>query len=231
MGKGQNKLQKFAEYDSFSNTYSKTDETKGKWSEIFGNNHPIVVELATGKGDYTLGLARMNPEINYIGIDIKGNRLWKGAKIALNESLNNVRFLRIAIEQITDHFEPNEISEFWITFPDPQPHKWHKRLVSGRFLNAYRKVAKTPCIVNVKTDSSLFYQTTLDQIAEDNLQLLENITDIYALQPVPAVLNIQTFYEKIWLEKGKKIKFLQFELGTVVSDETRRAQPSKDKPV
>jgi tRNA (guanine-N7-)-methyltransferase len=229
MGKGQNKLQKFAEYDSFSNTFSKTDDTKGQWAEIFGNHHPIIVELATGKGDYTLGLARMNPQINYIGIDIKGNRLWKGAKIALDESLHNVRFLRIAIEQIEDHFNPNEVSEFWITFPDPQPHKWHKRLVSGRFLNAYRKVSKSPCLVNVKTDSTLFYQSTLEQIAEDNLTIHQNISDVYALNPVPDFLNIQTFYENIWLAEGKKIKYIKFDLGTVVSDETRKPQPSKDK--
>ena len=124
------KLIKFAEYNSFENTLDVSDKTKGRWSEIFGNTNPIVIELACGKGDYTIGLARLNPEINYIGIDIKSNRMWTGAKTAIVESISNVRFLRIPIDSIIDYFGPNEVSEIWITFADPQPQKERKRLSS-----------------------------------------------------------------------------------------------------
>jgi tRNA (guanine-N7-)-methyltransferase len=222
MGSPKNKLAKFAEFDAFENTYDYNHQTKGKWTTIFGNNHPIVLELACGKGDYALGMARMNPNINYIGVDIKGNRLWKGAKTALEEGLTNVRFLRIEIDKVFEYFAENEVSEIWITFPDPQPHKETKRLSSGRFLNAYRKIMPANGIVNVKTDSDLFYQSTLDQVQEDGLALITNISDVYALNPVPEILQIKTFYERIWLEMGKSIKYIQFTLGDVVSREKKK---------
>ena len=222
MGKGKNKLEKFAEFDAFENTFDYKCETKGKWSTIFGNNNPIVLELACGKGDYAIGLAKMNPEINYVGVDIKGNRLWKGAKTALEQGIQNVRFLRIEIDKLFEFFAENEVSEIWITFPDPQPHKETKRLSSGRFLNVYRKVMPTTGLINIKTDSDLFYESSLEQVQEDQLTLLQNIRDVYALNPVPEFLKIRTFYESIWLEMGKKIKYIQFILGDKVSREKKK---------
>ncbi len=210
MSKG--KQQKFQEFDSFGNTLDFNSDTKGKWHEIFGNNNPIVLELACGKGDYAIGLARLNPKINYVGIDIKGNRLWKGAKTALEDKLDNVRFLRIQIDYIEKHFDTNEVSEIWITFPDPQPQKYRKRLSSSKFLNLYRNICKPDACVQVKTDSDLFYESTLETIAEEKLEIIENIDNVYTMPEVPAKLLIQTFYEKIWLSEGRTIKYVKFKL-------------------
>ena len=213
------KLIKFAEYDAFTNTFDLQDaeKTKGQWSAIFGNNNPIVIELACGKGDYTIGLARTNPHINYVGVDIKSNRMWTGAKTALTEGLQNVRFLRTHIDNITSYFAPGEVAEIWITFADPQPHKERKRLSSYKFLNLYRQIAPPTALVNVKTDSDLFFESTLEQIQRDSLSVLQQIPNVYALDPVPDVLQIQTYYEKMWLAMGRTIKFCQFILGDCIS--------------
>jgi len=216
------KLIKFAEYNSFENTLDVSDKTKGRWSEIFGNTNPIVIELACGKGDYTIGLARLNPEINYIGIDIKSNRMWTGAKTAIVESISNVRFLRIPIDSIIDYFGPNEVSEIWITFADPQPQKERKRLSSFKFLNLYRQVAPPNALVNVKTDSELFFESTLEQIKRDNLKLSICYDDVYSLVPVPIILQIQTYYERMWLVMGRTIKYCQFTLGDCISAEPEK---------
>ncbi len=216
------KLIKFAEYNSFENTLDVSDKTKGRWSEIFGNTNPIVIELACGKGDYTIGLARLNPEINYIGIDIKSNRMWTGAKTAIVESISNVRFLRIPIDSIIDYFGPNEVSEIWITFADPQPQKERKRLSSFKFLNLYRQVAPASALVNVKTDSELFFESTLEQIKRDNLKLSICYDDVYSLVPVPMILQIQTYYERMWLGMGRTIKYCQFTLGDCISAEPEK---------
>lgn len=212
------KLIKFAEYKNFSNTFDIEDTVnKGRWHSLFGNNNPIVIELACGKGDYTLGLARMNPNINYIGIDIKSNRMWTGAKAALDEQLTNVRFLRTHIDHITDFFAPEEVSEIWITFADPQPHKPRKRLSSYKFLNIYRKIASEHTLVNVKTDSDLFFESTLAQAQQDQLIVLSQIDNVYQLNQVPEFLKIQTYYEKMWLKMGRPIKYCQFILGNCES--------------
>ena len=213
------KLIKFAEYDQFPNTFDLQDaeKTKGNWHALFGNNNPIVIELACGKGDYTVGLARLNPDINYVGVDIKSNRMWTGAKAAITENLSNVRFLRTHIDNIPEYFAPNEVSEIWITFADPQPQKERKRLSSYKFLNLYRQIAPATALVNVKTDSDLFYESTLEQVQRDGLTLHQNIPNVYELIPVPAVLQIQTYYEKMWLAMGRTIKFCQFTLGDCVS--------------
>jgi tRNA (guanine-N7-)-methyltransferase len=219
------KLIKFAEYDQFPNTFDIQDaeKTKGNWHALFGNNNPIVIELACGKGDYTVGLARLNPDINYVGVDIKSNRMWTGAKAAITENLNNVRFLRTHIDNIPEYFAPNEVSEIWITFADPQPQKERKRLSSYKFLNLYRQIAPATALVNVKTDSDLFYESTLEQVQRDGLTLHQNIPNVYELIPVPSVLQIQTYYEKMWLGMGRRIKFCQFTLGDCVS------QPAPEK--
>jgi tRNA (guanine-N7-)-methyltransferase len=216
------KLIKFAEYNSFENTLDASDKTKGRWSEIFGNTNPIVIELACGKGDYTIGLARLNPEINYIGIDIKSNRMWTGAKTAIVDSISNVRFLRIPIDSIIDYFGPNEVSEIWITFADPQPQKERKRLSSFKFLNLYRQVAPASALVNVKTDSELFFESTLEQIKRDDLKLSSCYNDVYSLDPVPQILQIQTYYERMWLGMGRTIKYCQFTLGDCISAEPEK---------
>ncbi|MEY4003717.1 MAG: hypothetical protein RIT07_1759, partial [Bacteroidota bacterium] len=174
--------------------------------------NPIVLELACGKGDYTVGLAKRNPGINYVGVDIKGNRLWRGAKTATDEGLSNVRFLRIQIDFIEKHFAENEVSGIWITFPDPQPAKARKRLTSSRFLAHYRTICKSDAQIHLKTDSDLFYESTLETIQEEGLTLLENIQNVYT-QPCAAELKeIQTFYENMWLKEGRTIKFLRFGL-------------------
>jgi tRNA (guanine-N7-)-methyltransferase len=209
---GKAKLVKFAEFDSFSNTFNADCNNKGKWNLWFGNGNPIVLELACGKGDYTLGLARLHPHINYIGIDIKGNRLWRGAKTALEEKLNNVAFLRIPIDNIQQYFETNEVSEIWITFPDPQPQKERKRLSSTKFLNEYRKIATKDAFVNVKTDSDLFYEFTLETAAEEKLDVVVNVPNVYAQREVSDILNIKTYYETMWLGMGRTIKYIKYKL-------------------
>lgn len=213
----KNKTVKFQEFDSFSNTLDFNSDTRGNWQQIFGNNNPIVLELACGKGDYAIGLAKLHPEKNFIGVDIKGNRLWKGAKTALEEGLTNVRFLRIQIDFIENHFAPGEVSEIWITFPDPQPQKERKRLSSSRFLVRYRNIAIAECVMNVKTDSDLFYESTLETIAAEGLQVSMNVNDVYTNNDVPEYLYIQTFYEKIWLKEGRTIKYLRYGLNAPVS--------------
>lgn len=212
------KLIKFEEYKQFPNTFDVEDTAnKGQWRKIFGNDNPIVIELACGKGDYTVGLARMNPEVNYIGIDIKSNRMWTGAKAALDEKLTNVRFLRTHIDHITEFFDTNEVDEIWITFADPQPHKPRKRLSSYKFLNLYRQIAGEHTLVNIKTDSDLFYESSLEQAQQDQLTILSKIDNVYQMNPVPEFLKIQTYYEKMWLGMGRTIKYCQFVLGNCES--------------
>lgn len=230
MGSPKNKLAKFAEFEAFNNTYDYRDDTKGKWHDIFGNNNPIIVEFACGKGEYSLGLAKLFPEFNYIGVDIKGNRLWKGAKNALEQGLTNVRFLRIQIDNAAQYFAPGEVYEAWITFPDPQPQKRYKRLCSGKFLNIYREIMNPEGRLNIKTDSDLFYETALEQAVLDSLTVISNVDDVYKLDPLPEFLNIQTFYENIWLKEGKKIKFVRMILGSQKSDESKKVSLPEGTP-
>jgi len=208
------KLQKFAEVTVFENCYERAVELKGKWkSDVFQNDNPITVEMACGKGEYTIGLAERFPDRNFIGIDVKGNRLWKGAKYALEHNMTNVAFHRLMIGNIEEYFDKGEIDEFWITFPDPQHAKKRKRLTNPMFLSRYRNISKDGAIMNLKSDSTRFYEFTKEVIAEQELTLLEDCDDIYAWDDIPEHLaNIQTFYEKMWLEKGKKIKFLRYVL-------------------
>ncbi len=208
------KLQKFAEVSAFENCYERAVELKGKWkSDVFQNDNPITVEMACGKGEYTIGLAERFPDRNFIGIDVKGNRLWKGAKYALEHDMTNVAFHRLMIGNIEEYFDKGEIDEFWITFPDPQHAKKRKRLTNPMFLSRYRNISKDGAIMNLKSDSTRFYEFTKEVIAEQELTLLEDCDDIYAWDDIPEHLaNIQTFYEKMWLEQGKKIKFLRYVL-------------------
>lgn len=224
----RNKLQKFAELLSFPNVYENFDskqpqltgsngemiDLKGKWAtQHFKNEHPIVLELACGRGEYSLGLARMYPERNFIGVDVKGARIWKGAGIALEEGLQNVAFLRTRIELIAHFFAPQEISEIWITFPDPflRNSKANRRLTSAYFLNQYRKILQENGIVHLKTDEPNLYEFTLETLAEDSkTTILYHDSDIYA-KPLPfPELELKTYYERMHLEAGKTIKYVRF---------------------
>ena len=206
------KLQKFADVKSFENCYERVVELKGKWkTNVFKNDNPITVELACGKGEYTIGLAERFPERNFIGIDVKGNRIWKGAKYALENNIKNVAFHRLMIGNIEEYFEKGEIDEFWITFPDPQHNKKRKRLTNAMFLDRYRNIAKDGAIMNLKSDSKRFYEFSKEVIADQKLTILNASDDIYAWDEIPEHLaNIQTFYEQMWLDQGKKIKFLRY---------------------
>lgn len=208
------KLQKFAEVTAFENCYEYAKELKGKWSsDVFKNDNPITVELACGKGEYTVGLAERFTTRNFIGIDVKGNRLWQGAKYALENNLTNVAFHRLMIGNIEEYFAKDEIDEFWITFPDPQHAKERKRLTNPMFLNRYRAISRSGVTMNLKSDSTRFYTYTKEIIEEQNLEILQDSDDIYAWEELPEHLaNIQTFYEKMWLKDGKKIKFLRYVL-------------------
>lgn len=226
----KNKLEKFAEMKHFHNVFQNftpkspsltskdrsSIDLKGKWKvDHFNNDNPLCLELACGKGDYTLGLARMYPDVNYIGVDVKGSRIYKGASIALHESMANVAFLRTRIEQITSFFGNSEVDEIWITFPDPflKKGKVNRRLTSPRMLDHYRKILKPGGLVQLKTDSTELYEFTLETIAEDSeCEMIYNNADIYAQDLDFPELEIKTFYEKMHLEDGRKIKYVQFKI-------------------
>lgn len=220
---GKNKLLRFAENKTFSNLFQlryhevvNGFEYQGKWSSgFFNNQNEIILELGCGKGEYTVGLANIYPGRNYIGVDIKGARLWKGLKTAHENGLKNVAFIRTRINQIGFYFGEDEVSEIWITFPDPQPNKLKvkKRLTSPWFLNAYSKFLKPDGIIHLKTDNIIFFEYTLDIIKEMGHELLYSTYDVYETEAMDSPLTqIQTYYEQIWLKHGTKIKYLKFRL-------------------
>ncbi len=228
---GKNKLRHYNEVATFKNVLQVNANEKenflykGKWAkDYFKNDHPIVLELACGKGEYTIGMATLFPDKNFIGIDVKGARIWRGAKTALEENKTNVAFLRILIEWLTDFFGENEISEIWITFADPYLNnsKDHKRLTSTKFFNLYRQLLVPGGLVNLKTDDDTLYQFTLDVLADklndikypldikNHFELIQHDNDIYkAGMSANPLLNIQTYYEGKHLAKGRKIKYVQ----------------------
>lgn len=193
---------------------------KGRWhSDIFKNKNPIVLELACGKGEYSIGLAELEPGKNYIGIDIKGNRMWVGATTALEKGLDNVRYFRAFIDHLPRYFEKGDVSEAWIIFPDPYIKKERKRLTSPKFLKTFREVMEPDTVINLKTDSELLYEYTREVIEEQNLELLEDIPNVYQTHSDHPKLSIQTYYEGMHLEKGKTIRFLSFRLGSSPENE------------
>lgn len=212
---GKDKIRRFAEIDTFSNVLQ-LDAGKpyqGKWAaDFFKNANPVVLELACGKGEYTVNLAEMFPDKNFIGVDYKGNRIWRGAKTALEEGVPNVAFLRIQIENLTDYFAASEIDEIWITFPDPQPQlsREKKRLTSPRFLDKYRVLLKPGGFVNLKTDNDGLHAYTADKIVELNLPLHAKTEDVYHSEFHDEVLAIKTYYEKKYLKHNKNINYLKF---------------------
>lgn len=186
---------------------------KGAWGEkFFGNNHPIIVELGCGKGEYSVGLAEKNPGINFLGVDIKGARIWKGAKTALEKDLKNVGFLRSNIEIIGQFFGPEEISEIWLTFPDPQMKKTRKRLTSTFFLKKYQPILKKDGIIHLKTDSRFQFAYTSALVHLNGLDVLAETEDLYGSEILNDTLRIKTFYENQWLSRGIPIKYLAFQL-------------------
>ncbi len=219
----KNKLKRFKENELFGNVIQpgRSDvlsgkfKHKGRWREHFGNDNPLVLELGCGKGEYTVGLARLNPEKNYIGVDIKGARLWRGAKTALEEGLTNVTFLRTQIELINLLFEEDEVSEIWITFPDPQIKfkRTKHRLTNGEFLERYGIILKEDGVIHLKTDSEFMHGYTLGLLhGLDHIVEYAN-HDVYRNEGSPAeVLEIQTHYEKMFLEQKKPITYIRFRL-------------------
>ncbi len=226
MGK-KNKKRKFAEVGTFPNffqpLYLELQESgfplKGKWnSDYFKNDNPITVELGCGKGDYTYGLAKKYPNRNFIGIDIKGARIWKGAKDSLQDDLNNVAFIRGQAQHLEYFFTPGELSEVWITFPDPQLQKprIRKRFTHPTFLERYKKLLKPDHLIHLKTDSVEFFDYTLEVLEEEGIKPVVCIHDLYGNEKATAIEEevraIKTYYEQIWLAEGRIIKYVRFKL-------------------
>ncbi len=223
MGKG--KLQKFAEMETFPNVFQypfsvieeKPFDMKGKWhQDYFNNNHPIVLELGCGKGEYTVELARLYPDMNFIGVDIKGARMWTGAKMALEDKLINVAFLRTNIEIIDRFFDKDEVQEIWLTFSDPQMKNPRKRLTSSYFMERYRRFLVDKGIVHLKTDSFFLYTYTSLMVQANNLPLLFCTDDLYHTEGLDdatqKIQSIQTYYESMWIERGLNIKYIKYQL-------------------
>ena len=218
------KQEKFIEFDTFKNCFtlffeniSKGFLLKGRWhSDYFKNTNPIVLELGCGKGEYTIGLSENNHSKNYIGVDIKGNRIWVGAKYAIENNLNNVAFLRTRIDFIEHCFLENEIDEIWITFPDPQPQSTRKRsrLTNPLFLNRYKKILKKGGLIHLKTDSTSLYEYTLQVIEENKNLIIWQTDNLYQNCPDnrQELIQIKTHYEKLFTDKGENIKYICFTL-------------------
>ena len=222
---GKDNLRKFKENETFrclvqprtEEVFGTDHPLKGHWGEaVFGNDRPIVVELGCGKGEYTIDLALRNPQCNYIGVDIKGARLWKGAKYAEEHSLPNVAFLRTRIEFITSLFASGEVSEIWITFADPQIRREKKRLTSPLFMERYRSMLRSGGIVHLKTDSKYLYSYTKALAVQNGLEILADTEDLYGERDdVGKELSIKTFYESHYLKMGMPINYMAFRIGDV----------------
>lgn len=217
---GHKKLIRFAAIKAFPNVLEFPIEMKGQWHSFFSNMHPITLELACGKGEYTVGLSRMFPERNFIGVDIKGNRIYTGAKKCLDEGLKNGAFLRTQIDRIAEYFAPNEVDEIWITFPDPQLRsgKLKKRLTHPKFLRLYNQFLRPGGSIHLKTDSPQLYNFTKLVIELFNLKLVKDIGDVYAQVDTDAVLTIKTHYEGLDIAQSNRVFYLQFQLPDVIPD-------------
>ena len=223
---GKDKLKRFAEMEHFDNVFQPSMEEvkegfrmKGKWqTDFFKNENPIILELGCGRGEYTVGMAQRFPNKNFIGIDIKGSRIWRGAKTGVEDKMPNVAFVRSKIDFIEHLFAENEVSEIWLTFSDPQPKRPRKRLTSKLFVDRYRKIMVDNGVVNIKTDSDLLFESTLEQIEEHSYKSLLSSWDVYGEmvltceEDLKDLMSIKTFYEQKWLEEGKKIKFAKFKI-------------------
>ncbi|MDD3079620.1 MAG: tRNA (guanosine(46)-N7)-methyltransferase TrmB [Paludibacter sp.] len=218
----KNKLAKFAELETYPHVFQypsqalsdgQSPEIKGNWNKtFFKNNQPIVLELGCGKGEYTVGLAQLFPDKNFIGVDIKGARIWTGAKNALEKGLKNVAFLRTNIEMIHYFFAENEVSEIWLTFPDPQMKKVTKRLTATNFMANYQRFVKPGGLIHLKTDSNFMFTYTCQMVKANNYEVQFKTDDLYASDLVDPILDIKTYYEQQWLERGLNIKYIRFAL-------------------
>ena len=220
---GKNKLKKFADMERFECVLQYPREEllrlgfphKGLWNQnVFKSAAPIVLELGCGRGEYTVALAQSEPNRNFVGVDIKGARMWAGASRVEAEGISNAAFLRCEIENIDNFFASAEVDEIWITFPDPQMRKTRKRLTSTRFLSLYRKLLRPGGVVNLKTDSPFLYEYTRRLVELNGFEVLANTDDLYASGLVDPVTSIKTYYEQQWLSRGKKIKLISFRLPT-----------------
>lgn len=216
---GKNKLSKFADMERYPHVFQAAgvavDETpfplRGRWHEdFFHNDRPIVLELGCGRGEYTVGLGRLFPDKNFIGVDIKGARMWTGAKASHEAGMKNVAFLRTSIELIPHFFAHGEVAEIWLTFPDPQMKKVGKRLTSTRFMRLYREILAEGGIVHLKTDSNFMYTYTLEMAKANRYPVLFSADDLYRSDLVDKILSIKTYYEQQWLSRGIGIKYIRF---------------------
>jgi tRNA (guanine-N7-)-methyltransferase len=210
----QKKLLRFTEIKTYPHVFEYPKDMKGKWQEFFKNGHPIILELACGRGEYTVGLAKMYAEKNFIGVDIKGNRMYIGAKRTLQEKMSNTAFLRTKIEMLADYFEPGEVDEIWITFPDPQLRisKAKKRLTHPRFLRSYQQILKPGGLIHLKTDSPVLFAFTKLVIDMYQLKIVEECNDVHGSGIVKPELQIITHYESLDIAESKKVYYLQFTL-------------------
>lgn len=215
---GQKKLIRFEEIKHFENVLEHPENVKGKWNSFFQNTNDIVLELACGKGEYAVGLGEIYPEKNFIGVDIKGNRIWRGAKTAIEKNLKNVAFLRAEIDKITNYFEGNEVSDIWITFPDPQlrTSKAKKRLTHPKFLRLYQQIIKPGGTINLKTDSPVLYNFTKQVIELFGLNVLADIDDVHNSAAKTIELGIKTHYESLDIAQSNRVHYLQFTLNNVL---------------
>jgi len=225
-GMGQKKLKRFAEIGTFKNVFQFPGDMKGRWRAYFQNDHPISLELACGKGEYAVGLGKLYPDRNFIGVDLKGNRIWVGAKNAIEQGLSNVAFLRTQIERLPDYFKPGEVSEIWITFPDPQLRvsRVKKRLTHPKFLRLYQQVLQNGGLIHLKTDSPNLYEFTKQVIEMYGLTMLIDYDNIYAITELGPELKIKTHYEELDIAESNRVHYLCFSLPHVLPDSSKDQQ-------
>lgn len=222
---GQKKLKRFAEIATFPNVLQYPQGMKGRWTEFFRNENPITLELACGKGEYSLALGQKYPQRNFIGIDLKGNRIWVGAKKAIELDLQNVSFLRTQIEKLAEYFQEGEVSEIWLTFPDPQlrTSRAKKRLTHPRFLRLYQQILSPGGYIHLKTDSPVLYRFTLKVADLYGLHILEKNDDVYSRGEIADELSIKTYYESLDIARSNKVFYLKFTLpGKIAEDLDQR---------